>query len=254
MFISREEADARKNSTENFLSPNYIPPTLDPWDGGLSPQPFPVSSPDKPKNLPDTSSSVPEPSSSNNDDVGPTHDVMARSTIDALLKGTVDPYGEKKSNGTLRGQIDTQIAVGTTGVLLGPTASSHLFGLSKEQVRAYQNGMGSTAEYTDEPHNKTRSERMKTVKDTLAEMAAGRLESALVALTDDKIEKEKYATGIARVAKDMAIIIDKVTKNDVEEQGIHFHIFRPEMKTVAQYNTVHLTAPEEKPQTEGRLD
>ena len=61
----------------------------------------------------------------------------------------------------------------------------------------------------------------------------------LDALSSSKIGDIKRATNLSKVAKDMAVILDKCTENkDDNRGGVHFHIFVPDPVDATRYPTV----------------
>jgi len=163
-----------------------------------------------------------------------------------MLDAANDPYKIRQREKGLRGQTNVQVAIGTVSHIIGSGSAGPLFGLSEGQASAYKEGISSSADRgvnrPPVPTNPDRMKRMRSVKEQLAELASKKLASALKSLTDDKIDGCK-ASAISGIAKDMATVMDKVTKETSKPESIHFHIFRPEMKQVSEYTTVHVTSP-----------
>jgi len=219
MFLTEAEAKRRLEHSRNILSPNYV------------------------QEIEAESESVSEPESSEQEQESDdsSQDQLATpvlSDIDKLLAGAVDPQRIRGRTGTLRGQVDAQVAVGTTALILGAGKTGPMFGLSEQQSYAYREGLSTTSDLADRKDRvPERSRRIRTVKEQLAEVASNKLRAALTSLTDSKIN-ECNGPRISSIAKDMAVVLDKVTKDHEKAESIHFHIFRPEMRTVSDYTTV----------------
>jgi hypothetical protein len=216
MFITKEEADRRRDDSKNLFSQNYIKPTTGP-----------IERQDPEVVGPDGADSTP----------------LDNKDIDAILTRAVDPSTIRRRTSTLHGQKDVQVAIGTSAMILGDAGAGRLYGLSGEQTRAYEQGLSSTKNITEgrapDPERKL---RLGAVKEALAEAAAGRLNHALKSLTNDKIA-ECSAPKLSMIAKDMSVVMDKVTKDNSMPESIHFHVFRPEIKSLGDYTTVHVSAP-----------
>jgi len=241
MFLTKEEAERRYNDRRNLFSPlngddpfaSYVKQDRDVrQDNGSHVD-------DKPE---EESPAGDVEQSEQSEQTEQSEQSMATSDIDRILTGAVDPY-KKQRTGNLRGNVDAQVAIGGTALILGNTKTGPLFGLSRSQAQAYQNGLSSTEDMKERVNRvPDRMKRLKTVKEQLAEKAGARLNTALNSLTDDKIGACN-ASRISAIAKDMAVVMDKVTKDQTKAESIHFHIFRPEMKTVSEYTTVHVGSP-----------
>jgi len=217
MFTTKEEADARRNDPRNIFSPSYISPEA---MGPIDKQEPEVVGPDEEE----------APSLDNRD-------------LDNILSQAVDASMIRRRSKTLHGQKDVQVAIGASAMILGDAAAGRLYGLSGEQTFAYERGLSSTKDITEKrPPNPERKERLSVVKELLAEKAASRLEQALKSLTNDKIDSCS-APKVSAIAKDMAVVMDKVTKDNSLPESIHFHVFRPEIKSLGDYTTVHVSAP-----------
>ena len=216
MFISKEEADRRAQDKRNFFSPNYVPPEV----------------------------VIPEVKEDEGDEEkeGPSESIRSRD-IDALITKAVDPRQIRQRSRTLQGQTDVQVAIGTTSLILGGKQAGQLYDLSRQQSEAYREGFSTTKDITEgKPPLPARKQRLDTVKELLAEKAAQRLTSALDNLTDEKIEGCS-APKVSAIAKDMATVMDRVTRDRNAPEAIHFHVWKPEMKTVRDYTTVHVSSP-----------
>jgi hypothetical protein len=213
MFITEEESRKRLESKRNILGPNY----------------------ERPKRRPlEIEEALPE------DCTREERADISAERVQAILN---DTNGIRNRQGNLTGMTDVQIAIGTTSAILGEKSAGSLYRLSREQSKAYELGESSKLDIDRGiTRNPSRRQAMESIKDSLAERAASRLGVALDSLTSEKINQEKHAGNIARIAKDMAVVVDKVTKDNGQPEHVHFHIFRPEMRTVRDYQTVQVHA------------
>jgi hypothetical protein len=143
-----------------------------------------------------------------------------------------------------KGNEDAQAAVAETALIVGHREAGHMFGLSPEQVRAYSDAHGSLADITDgTPGKPVLRKRINATKERLAEAAAARLEQTLGLLTPEKLATIKRVTNIAKVGKDLAVIMEKCTpREDGDAGGVHFHIYQPEINQEENYTVVNVGA------------
>ena len=134
---------------------------------------------------------------------------------------------------------DAQTAIGETAIMIGEQNAANMFGQNSTQAHAYSHGMRSNGPIAYNKGIPEVQERLKTFKAALAIKASERLASALDMLDDTKLRRVKRATDISRIAKDMAVIVDKVTEK-VERHGneVHFHVYRPEAESVSAYEVI----------------
>jgi hypothetical protein len=211
MFITEEEASRRFASKNNILGPAYKPKRK-----------YSAEELAQKSNLEDENIDAPS--------------LISRERVQAILDAS---EGVRNRNRNLNGMTDVQIGIGTTSAILGKKLASNLVGLSQKQTYAYEMGESGNKDLEDGITRKpARRAAMESIKDSLAERAAQRLGVALDSLTSDKISQERSAGNIARIAKDMAVVVDKVTKDNGTPEHVHFHIFRPAPKTVADYKIV----------------
>lgn len=237
MFIKRAAADARLTDKNNLLRRPPIKDTCETSDEeeaaaalALHGPPYvaPVSS-----IAPSIAPSITQPEPLIKEEL------PILKELDGLLnpqaRTLVHPYKYKR---------DAQVAIGETALILGPQAASGVFGLGPggAQAEVYSEGRqswgsgGQPGKIIPEVY-----QRLQKSKQDIAEKAARRLESTLDAITPEKLTAVHKVDVLARVGKDMAIILDKVSpKEGPNEGGVHFHIFRPEFKQENHYETVNL--------------
>lgn len=109
--------------------------------------------------------------------------------------------------------------------------------ISPSSISAYKNGATSTASY-DSPNKKLRA-HIDNVKERITKKASNRLIRALNNLDEDKMN-ELGARDLSGVAKDMSVIIDKMSpKADKStEQHAHIHLYTPPQKKLEDYESI----------------
>lgn len=238
MFVTRRDAETRLSSPANALrkkdaclsdNDREIPNTVDIPDAAVlhdvPPAPLPASA----EEYYEESDELPESTHPDDQTMGPMLD-----KLDHLLNPRV------AGRARYMGNLASQVAIAETDLILGQAATSNIFDLATAQVQAYREGNGTTGGRSPNSELKRRIEKSKEV---IAEKAAARLDATLDALTPVKLSQVKRATNLAKIGKDMAVILEKVSpKESGEEKGVHFHIFRPEFKQENHYETVNLPA------------
>jgi hypothetical protein len=219
MFSTREQSESRRNSTENVFGDRFEPSSVFRDKGVIVPEIV----------VPDITDKPVETEEGADDENFRT--LLEDSQRSALMR-----------HGNLRGKHDIQAAVGLTADLLTNAASGALYGVGEKQASGYSHGISTQNDYSTKTERPELKSKLGALKSNLALKAAHRLDQTLDALDGEKIGKIRNPVNIARVAKDMAVVIDKVTKDSSQEEGIHFHIYRPEMKNLQNYGTVHLNA------------
>lgn len=138
--------------------------------------------------------------------------------------------------------LPAQRSIAQTSLLIGQTSAAHIFGNSVPQVHAYENGLQSSAQITNgKPVTSGIDKIVKELKQELALKAATRLGEVLDVLDGDRIKRVKRATDLARVGKDMAVILDKVSpREDHMQGGVHFHIIKPETAPISDYKVIEV--------------
>jgi len=157
------------------------------------------------------------------------------SKLDELINR--DPLRSKQP---YRGRTEAQVAIGETALVVGQSQAGRLFGLSNEQSLAYERALSSTADITNHtPPNPSRKKQIDEFREVLAAKAAERLGDTLELLDTPKLKAVKRATNLSRIAKDMATIVEKVSpKETVDQGGVHFHIYKPEISVEQNYKVV----------------
>lgn len=218
MFISQREADERLRDDRNlFRDPEAVVRPVEIINPEII-EPEPARSPNSPhKDMRDADDSD-----------------LSLSNLDRLLSPRLHrskPYTN----------IDDQAAIAETAILIGPRQTGYIFDRSAGQEEKMSRGFTSGQAVFDHAPKPELVSRISQIKERLAEKAADKLDSTLNALTPSKIGEIKRATNLSKVAKDMAVILDKCTEHkDQDRAGAVFHIFRPEIVQENYYTTVQV--------------
>jgi hypothetical protein len=250
MFISKREAAERLHDESNVFrlpdepitgeTPKELPEDQDTLPG-LGEEADPES-----EEGPISTPAHPRPAATpDKKEVDPTSSFSA---LDHLLGPSARLIGKPKPS--YRGRMDDQVAIAETSFILGPKSTGQVFGLGPEQVSAYARGSDTGGNSSSNPYNRDnprpeRLARVNAVKERLALKAGLKVKKCLDLLDDDKLGAMKKATTISRVAKDMAIIMEKVSdKGKGDAGGIHFHVHRPEIRSEKTYDVIEIGAVE----------
>lgn len=139
-----------------------------------------------------------------------------------------------------QGKPEAQVAIGKTALMVGQGTAGKIFGLSSPQSLAYERALSSSADITEHtPPNPSRKHQLDEFREQLAAKAATRLGETLDLLDEKKLSQVKRATNLSKIAKDMAVIVEKVSpKESADQGGVHFHIYKPEIEVEQSYQVV----------------
>lgn len=113
---------------------------------------------------------------------------------------------------------------------------SEAFNISESSISAYKNGATSTASYNKPDENLKAN--VDSIKEQISDRAQKKLRIALNALTKDKMQ-ESSARELSGVAKDMAVIVEKMTpKTSNDDVQVVLHLHGPKMKRVEDYEVI----------------
>lgn len=228
MFISQREAEERLKEDRNiFREPlTDLPETGDRNEVAKIDKPFKPGDPEE--------FDTPEVEEDDPDSSG-----ISLSHLDHLLNP------RRPGRARYQGRLESQVAIAETEIIAGSAIAARTFGLSVPQTIAYSQGQRSNSELhpsgNGAPPKPELLARINKTKQELAVKAANRLDLTLNALTPQKISQIKRATNLSKVAKDMSVILDKCTpKDEGDKGGVHFHIYRPELRAETSYTTVNV--------------
>ena len=170
------------------------------------------------------------------------------STEDSLLKLERLIAGGSASSNSGRahyaGKREAQKAIAEVDSLLGPTMTGAIMGLSPSQSQAYGDGLQSAHTMSDLREDKEIKEvkrHIELVKLDIAVKATSRLRRVVHAMTDVRIDAIESPVVLAKVGRDIAGIIEKVSPRElVDPDRGSIHVYRPETSEVNDYKVINI--------------
>lgn len=247
MFVSKKDATERLNSRDNVFRDKSIP--LPPSDLIVPEIPdgevLPVSTPKKQEaaNEVDHASLEDDNSLGRHLDVDEGAEDLRERDSFAKLDALIHPQLNGRAN--YKGKLQSQIGIGEVALMIGQKNAGDLFGLSRPQAEAYAHGLDTPNQLTGPisksaaPRIATRKAHLENLKEIVAEKAAVKLSDALDILTTDKIKRMK-GSNVVRAAKDLSTIVRNMEGEKAQEESVHFHIYRPEIRQENHYETINV--------------
>ena len=168
--------------------------------------------------------------------------IKALSHLDSLIN-PARPDRKGRPRARYVNNLEAQAAIAETGIILGSGKAASVFELSNAQAGAYGASYRTSNKDQKNAFKPELDLEISKIKTALAHKAADRLDLTLEALSEEKIAGIESAVNLARVAKDMAVIIEKCSeKESTHDGGVHFHIYRPEMQSESAYDTITVGA------------
>jgi hypothetical protein len=134
--------------------------------------------------------------------------------------------------------------LGLAGVLLGGRRAGNLLGRGPDTSHELRHGYLSQVKKQAGEQDEALVDELGLQKKTVRDLAFDRLISSVGLITHEKLEKIADVTKLAKVSRDLATVVDKTTpKEQAINNGVHFHIWKPEMKEESQYETINVNAP-----------
>lgn len=226
MFISEDEANRRLNSSKNVL-------TVIDKDGDS-------------KSGESHTTEVYNPPL---EDLVPADDQTCASAIGVLEapdgKTLRKLLGMNVSTGRKKGQVEMpremQAACATSAQLVNTRTAAAAFGVSAHHADELKHGYTNQKDRYDETKGPVEdlTKIIEGQKRQVRDLAFEKLTKTLGLIDDNKLIAITDATKLARVAKDLSGVVDKVIPKDaVQLGGVHFHVWRPEMKDESAYETI----------------
>lgn len=132
---------------------------------------------------------------------------------------------------------EMRVLIGALAKISGPTATARAFGTDPNRALLHAHGKVNQG---DEP----REELVEGIDKTLAPIrksAIDKLQMALDAITEDKINTTKSVKDVSAVAANLSRIVEKtapIKEKAAVNGGIAVHIYRPEMKSEEDYKVI----------------
>lgn len=229
MFISDEEANRRINSSHNVLT---------------------VIDKDGANTVGETHTE--EPAVVFPDEVLPAEDLSCASASNildvpsgALLKKMLGQPGSGRKKGQATMPKEMQAATAVAAQLTTLQNAADVFGTSVHHAHELKHGFtNQEAQYGGKDPDKELERHINVQKNAVRDLAFEKLTKALGLITDVKLEAIVDATKLGRLAKDLSGVVDKVLpKEAIQMGGVHFHVWRPEMRTEDSYKEVSVGGP-----------
>lgn len=136
-------------------------------------------------------------------------------------------------------------SVGLAGILMGGRRAGLLLGRGQGTSHELRHGFVTQEKmYKTGEQDPDLVDELNLQKKTIRDLAFDRITSAVGLITHEKLEKLADVTKLARVSRDLVTIVDKtLPKEQAINNGVHFHIWKPEMKEESQYETINVNAP-----------
>lgn len=247
MFISDSEADSRLRRSENVLTvidkesnhKNGVPHSVEPPSFEIPPLRGELVSP------------VASPET---EEIGEVEEVDGRcqSAKDAgipmaLLRKLLDtkhPSGRREGQDNMAPEM--RAACATTAQLVNTRTASREFDTSYHHADELKHGYThQEARYdpTISP-DKFLEQEINRQKKEVRDLAFEKLTKALGLISDDKLMAVTDPMKLSRISKDLSGVVDKVLpKESTTLGGVHFHVWRPEMRDEDSYEVVPVGGP-----------
>lgn len=245
MFISQDEADARLNGDRNLLKDKSLKREKKEGVDELTPtEPTDCDSgeDDREKEVVDSNmlgmweepevDAIQLPSFSRSSD-----------SLEELEKLIASSHRGLEKRASYKGKREAQKALAETDALLGPSVTSNLFGLSASQAQAYGDGLETTHTKTGREDKVIKQVRdhVERVKLDIAIKATSRLNRVVACINGPRIDAIENPLDLARLGKDLAIILEKVTPHElIDPDRGTIHVYRPEVAQTQEYNIVNI--------------
>jgi len=244
MFISDSEADSRLRRSENVLTvidkesnhKNGVPHSVEPPSFDIPSIPGPPLSGE-------LIGEVEEVASPETEEV----DGRCQSAKDAgipmaLLRKLLDtkhPSGRREGQDNMAPEM--RAACATTAQLVNTRTASREFDTSYHHADELKHGYThQEARYdpTISP-DKFLEQEINRQKKEVRDLAFEKLTKALGLISDDKLMAVTDPMKLSRISKDLSGVVDKVLpKESTTLGGVHFHVWRPEMRDEDSYEVV----------------
>lgn len=136
---------------------------------------------------------------------------------------------------------EERAGIAEVSLLLGDTVAGQLSGANPSSAWSYKHAFHNSdggGNRTVQPYLKERIDKARSI---IQLRASSRLKTCLSLLDEDKIGELQKATELSQVAKDMAVILQKMDKNEAHiGTQVSFHIHKPEMRAADSYDLVPL--------------
>jgi hypothetical protein len=231
MFLTEEEAKERLNSERNLLRTGDIRDAI-PEQTSSSPKVSGEEDWPEPE-LDDEIDKIKLPCIS-------TEESLAK--LERLIAGGSSSTRDGRAH--YAGKREAQKAIAEVDSILGPTVTGAIMGLSPSQSQAYGDGLQSAHTNSDLREDKEIKEvrrHIELVKLDIAVKATSRLRRIVSAMSDTRIDAIESPVILAKVGRDVAGIIEKVSPRELADPDKgSIHVYRPETAEVNDYKVINI--------------
>jgi hypothetical protein len=248
LFMSEEESNERLNDPRNVLSrvnrETSAPVTEDQSPGLVIPDISSESTGDAPDvEQASDPSNLTEQNQSASSDIPREIDPTVELRLSKIINGDSGTVGRKAGIRNRTNEENASIAL--MGMLLGGRATEDMTGVGGPQQHVLKEGYTGPV-----PHGQKKAPKDELLDEIYgqAREVTNRTFTKLIKsldLIDDpnhRLQDIKDPAKLVGVAKSLSGIIKDVTPKDsnTNEGGVHFHIYRPEQNTEADYETIEV--------------
>lgn len=229
MFISNDEAERRLNSSENVL--RKINKEEDVRSGIQHEEEPPVIVPDEVLPIEDMTCASAQSA--------------GLSPVDRILKSLIEGPRAGRSKNQINMDPAVRAAVATCAQLADTRTAAEAFGTSYHHADELKHGYtNQAARYGGEDPNEALVAEIDRQKKTIRNIAFEKLQKTLGLISDDKLNSIADPVKLGRLAKDLSQVHDKAMPKETGANlgGVHFHLWKPEMRTEESYETVTVGA------------
>lgn len=158
------------------------------------------------------------------------------------ILGMNKPLGRRTGQRGLPKEV--QAAAAVTAELVDTRTAAKVFDMSTHHADELKHGFtNQEARYGGEDPDKDLAKVINKQKKAVRDLAFDKLTKTLGLIDDDKLMAVTDPLKLTRMAKDLSGVVDKVLpKEAASVGGIHFHVWRPEMRSESDFETVTVGA------------
>lgn len=137
---------------------------------------------------------------------------------------------------------EVRAAAGVCAELTTAKTAARAFDMSVHHADELKHGFtNQLARYGGQAPQEDLKKEIDRQKKHVRDLAFEKLIKTLGLMSDDKLASVTDPTKLSRISKDLAVVVDKTTpKEEGPMGGVHFHVWRPEMRTEESYEVINV--------------
>ena len=161
---------------------------------------------------------------------------------DATLKNLLNVTPKRRG---VTMSTSERATLGLAGILLGGPAAGKLLDRGSSTSHELRHGYRSQVDmYEKRAQDPELISKLDEQRSRVRDLAFDRLTSAVGLITHEKLAQIKDVTKLSKVSRDLVTVVDKTSPKEAAiEGGLHFHVWKPEMKTEEQYEVINVNSP-----------